>query len=315
MTKVAVENSFRFKQIHIDAARNATDDFNPFHDPEKYLHISGNPFPDTIVLGFQQECLIEYLVSLYRDRAGENAFIAEHGLHFSNYQLTFANVLLRDADFQIEIRPTLIKLEPPSLSNRVVVRTDDAIAMIGYKRETATPLFLDNYDLGTLPELDAVADRSYLPGTPYFLKRKFISRGHAKNFVSGSLCDQHYYFDELENRTNFPDIYPVALTSCALLEKGIKDHHDFMANPLVYVAHNISVDRRAARGLQSNDVMHLLVQEPELIVREKGLGRSDMPQWLHRCFGLLEGNRVLFRAEVYMATLEVIRKAMDRQDK
>ena len=51
---------FCFQQIHIDVARNATNDYNPFHDPHKYQLIRGNPYDGTIVLGFQIECLIEY---------------------------------------------------------------------------------------------------------------------------------------------------------------------------------------------------------------------------------------------------------------
>ena len=33
----------RFAQIHVDAARNATDDFNPFHDPHHWQRIVANP--------------------------------------------------------------------------------------------------------------------------------------------------------------------------------------------------------------------------------------------------------------------------------
>ena len=49
-----------FSQIHIDAARNASDDFNPFHDPYKWDAINNNPFGSTIVLGFQLEALAAY---------------------------------------------------------------------------------------------------------------------------------------------------------------------------------------------------------------------------------------------------------------
>jgi len=56
-----------FQQIHIDAARNATDDFNPFHDPRKARLVRGNPFAGTIVLGFQLEGLIEHAIDLHRD--------------------------------------------------------------------------------------------------------------------------------------------------------------------------------------------------------------------------------------------------------
>jgi len=66
-----------FNQIHIDVARNATDDFNLFHDSKKWSHINNNPFNGTIVLGFQLESLIEHKVLLYRQLHNENALIIE----------------------------------------------------------------------------------------------------------------------------------------------------------------------------------------------------------------------------------------------
>jgi hypothetical protein len=38
-----------------------------------------------------------------------------------------------------------------------------------------------------------------------------MSTGHGKNFLAGSLVDQHYYFDELEERVQFPAMFPAAL--------------------------------------------------------------------------------------------------------
>ena len=54
---------FIFEQIHIDAARNSSDDFNLFHDKNKWQRIRDNPFGGPIVLGFQLECLIEYRIA------------------------------------------------------------------------------------------------------------------------------------------------------------------------------------------------------------------------------------------------------------
>ncbi len=295
-----------FEQVHIDAARNSTDDFNPFHTPQKYFRIQGNPYHGTIVLGFQLECLIEYQVEQLRDRAGETAFIQEHGLHFSNYQLTFANALLPGEPFQVEIKPTLARTDPPSLSNRVVIRKQDAAVMLGHKKESTAPLYLPDYRAEMFPPLRGLPDRDYLPGGEYFLKRKFMNTANAKNFVVGSLGDQSYYFDELEERVHFPDIFPAALISCALLEKAMHEKHDFMKNPMVYVSHNISVDRRLAGQLRSDDVLHLLVQGPERIEGEKGLGKSELVRLLYRCFGIVNDGEILYRAEVLMAPLASI---------
>jgi hypothetical protein len=295
-----------YQQIHIDAARNSTDDFNPFHEPRKQALIRGNPYPDSIVMGFQLECLIEYLISQHRDAHGENRFLSTADLGFSNYQLTFAGALLPGEPFDIDLRPSQRKTDPACLSNRIAVRKEDGFVLMGYKRETTDPLFVPRADFSGLADLGRAPDRAYLPATRYFMKRKFLNTGNAKNFIAGSLADQGYYFDELNDRIHFPDMFPCSLTSCALLEKAMNERHDFMANPVVYSAHNFTVDRKLARKLRSNDVLHILVEGPLPITSEKGLGGSRLAQQLYRCFGLVYGHCILYRAEIYMVPLEVI---------
>jgi len=163
--------------------------------------------------------------------------------------------------------------------------------------------------LHALPALRHAPDREFLPGTPYFLKRKFMNTGNAKNFLAGSLCDQGDYFDELAERVDFPDMFPAALMSCALLEKAAKEGHDFLADPMVYIAHTISVDRRIARRLRSNDVLHMLVEGPAAVGAEKGLGTTDVRKLRFNCFGIVEPRDVLYRAEVLTAPLDAIVRA------
>ncbi len=305
-----------FQQIHIDAARNATDDFNPFHDPRKARLVRGNPFAGTIVLGFQLEGLIEHAIDLHRDAHAERATIEREGLHFSNYQLTFASVLAPGQRFGIEIKPTIVAADRSSLSNRVVIRAEDRVApptpgvapptpggmvLIGYKRETREPLVAADRDPPALPALRLLPDRSFVPGTACFLKRKFLNTGNAKNFLAGSLCDQGYYFDEIAERVNFPDLFPASLLSCALLEKAQQEGHDFLVDPMVYMAHTIAIDRRIARRLRSNDVLHMLVEGPETVEGDKGLRTSGVRKLRFRCFGLVGHEEMLYRAEVLMA--------------
>ncbi len=297
---------FCYQQIHIDAARNSTDDFNPFHEPRRQGLVRGNPYAGSIVMGFQLECLIEYLISRHRDAHDEYAYIDEAHLDFSNYQITFADALLPGEAFHVELKPSLRKTDPPGLSNRIAVRKQSGFVLMGYQRETTTPLFLSAVDLSGLPDLKQTQDRTRLPQTGYFMKRKFMNTGNAKNFIAGSLADQGYYFDELNDRVNFPDMFPCSLISCALLEKATSEKHDFMTNPVVYLAHHLSVDRRLARKLRSNDVLHILTEGPLTAANEKGLGGSRLTQQLYRCIGLVDGYQILYRAEVYMAPLEAI---------
>ena len=310
-----------FQQIHIDAARNATDDFNPFHDPRKAGLVRGNPFAGTIVLGFQLEGLIEHAIDLHRDEHAERATVEREGLHFSNYQLTFASVLAPGQRFGIEIKPTIVAADRSSLSNRLVIRAEGGVApptpgvapptpggmvLIGYKRETREPLVAPDCDPPALPALRPLPDRSFVPGTACFLKRKFLNTGNAKNFLAGSLCDQGYYFDEIAERVNFPDLFPASLLSCALLEKAQQEGHDFLLDPMVYMAHTIAIDRRIARRLRSNDVLHMLVEGPETVEGDKGLKTSGVRKLRFRCFGLVGCEEMLYRAEVLMAPLASI---------
>jgi len=297
---------FCFQQIHIDAARNSTDDFNPFHDPHKFKAIRGNPYNGTIALGFQLECLIEYLVNLHRDAKGERGFIEEHGLHFSNYQLTFANALLPGDLFRVEVKPTVMNLEPSSLSNRVVVRKNGSMVIIGHRRETMEPIYSPGHDFRLIA--DAMSDKQQATATDsqYYMKRKYISAANAKNFTSGSLCDQSYYFDTLKDRVNYPAMYPCALISCTLLQKALGESYDFMINPMVYMAHNISIDQRISRSLRTNEELSIIVHGPQIIAGEKGLGKSELTQQLFSCLGLVRDKQTLFYAEVYMAHLEAI---------
>jgi hypothetical protein len=180
------------------------------------------------------------------------------------------------------------------------------MVLLGYKRETREPLVAGDRDPSPLPALRPLPDRTFVPGTACFLKRKFLNTGNAKNFLAGSLCDQGYYFDEIADRVNFPDLFPASLLSCALLEKAQQEGHDFLADPMVYMAHTIAVDRRIARRLRSNDVLHTLVEGPEIVEGEKGLKTSGVRKLRFRCFGLVAQEQMLYRAEVLMAPLASI---------
>ena len=310
MNQPTVQDALVFLQIHIDAARNSTDDFNLFHDRNKWLRIQGNPFGGPIALGFQLECLIEDQLRLYRQQHNEAELISGHGLKFSNYHFTFASVVKPGEPIEVEIRKSQFKSDGiPQLSNRISIRNQDGIVLTGHKKETQSPLFLANEDLSHLPDLRRVPDRSYIEGSGFFCKRKFMSTGNAKNFLSGSLADQAAYFDELEEKVKFPETFPAALLSCALLERAFKNKHDFEKEPMVYTSHKISIDRELTATLKSNDVLHLLVNQPIEVMADRGLGGAGVTQYIHECFALLANGAVLLRGEIALAPLEAILNA------
>jgi len=287
---------FYFQQIHIDVARNATDDFNLFHDPYKWHKIRNNPFSGSIVLGFQLESLVENCISSFRAQNNESDLITDNKLLFSNYQFTFANAIKPGQKVNVEIKNSQFKITDDNavLSNRIMVKTDGELALMGYKKESSKVLFLGDADFSSLGNLKNLADRSYIAENNFFLKRKFLNTSNAKNFLCGSFTDQSLYFDELNDIANFPEIFPCSLISCALLEKAMKRQHDFEKDPMVYTTHKISLDKNLLKNLKSNDALHILVKElPD---------QSDC----YECYGLIDNNEILFRGLISLVSLQAI---------
>lgn len=310
------KRSFTFDQIHIEVARNASDDFNLFHDKHKWLQINHNPFKGPIVLGYQLNTLIEYQMGLYRTAHHENQIISENNLRFSNYQITFVNALRPASPFQLDIKKTLIKTIPHlTLGNRISIKSGGKTVLLGFKKETQRPLFLEDANFNKLPNLNVIPDKSTIPGTTFFLKRKFLNNGSVKNFLSGSLAEQSDYFDELSHIENYPEIFPCSLTSGALLEKAQQEKHDFKRNPMVYTSHEISVDRQHLKRLKNNDKLYILVKQHP----EKGtntLNQTNIMLRTYDCYGLLHNHDVLFRVRMNLVPLEEILKNLeDRKSK
>lgn len=302
------ELSFTFEQIHIEVARNASDDFNLFHDKHKWLQVTHNPFKGPIVLGFQLNTLIEYQMRLYREAHHEDRIIADNQLRFSNYQIIFVNALRPRQEMSLDIKKTLIATIPElTLTNRIAIKSQGKTILLGYKKETKTPLFLADTDLSGLPDLNAVADKTLVPGTEFFLKRKWMNNGNVKNFLSGSLAEQSDYFDELMHIAHYPEVFPCSLTSGALLEKAQLENHDFKRNPMVYTSHDISIDREQLAKLKNNDKLHILVKQlPES--PDNTLNHTNVMLRTYECFGILEHREILFRIKLNLVPLEEIIK-------
>ncbi len=307
------KQSFILEQIHIEVARNASDDFNLFHDKHKWLQINHNPFRGPIVLGYQLNTLIEYQIRLHRAAHHENQIISENNLRYSNYQITFVNALRPGTPFQLEIKKTLIKTIPNlTLGNRVAIKAEGQTILLGFKKETQSPLFLGDVQFNKLPNLNVISDKTTIPGTEYFLKRKFLNNGNVKNFLSGSLAEQSDYFDEIDHIANYPEIFPCSLASGALLEKAQLENHDFKRNPMVYTSHEISIDRKHLSTLKNDDKLYILVkQHPES--KGKTLNQTNIMLRTYDCFGLLNNHDVLFRVTMNLVPLEEILKSLGQK--
>jgi hypothetical protein len=296
-----------FNQLHIDVARNATDDFNLFHDSKKWSRIYKNPFKGPIVLGFQLESLIAHKILLHRQANNENTIISEKNLRFSNYQFSFANAVKPGESVSVEIKESQLKEGSETiLSNRIAIKSDGKLALLGYKKESESALFLPSPEIPQIDSLREHPDRSFLPGSTFFLKRKFINISNAKNFLCGSIVDQDDYFDELQDKAIFPEIFPCSLISCALLEKAQIEKLDFERNPMVYLSHKISIDRSSLIELKSNDVLHILVRQVSSLTNSEDISNNMDSVNNYECYGLVKDNDLLFRAMISLASLEKV---------
>ncbi len=296
-----MSNKLRFQPIHIDVARNATDDFNPFHDKHRWQRIVANPFSGPIVLGFQLDCLIEDQMQQYRASHGESTLLEEHKLRYSHYEFKFVNAVLPGQDIEVLIKDSQFRDgDNPVLGNRVSLKADGKLALAGFKRESSTPVSPAVIELAGLGDLNEVTDRTFLdpdPGTQdIFLKRKFLTVSNAKNFLSGSLVEQSDYIDELDERINFPETFPCALLSSALLERAWQQGHNFEREPMVYRSHSLSVDRQCLRQARSNDVLHLLSRHADPAAKNH----------VYDCFGIIGADRLLFSARIDLMPLAAV---------
>ncbi|MGZ4968409.1 MAG: hypothetical protein ACXV8O_03840 [Methylobacter sp.] len=300
-----------FNQIHIDVARNATDDFNLFHDRNRWLRINHNPFQGPIALGFQLESLIEHKIFLYRQLHNEHALISDNNLRFSNYQFSFVNAVKPGQVVSVDIKKSQFTEEPETvLSNRITVKSGGALALLGYKKESKFALFLPNPDVPRCGMLSQHPDRSFIFGSCFFLKRKYITTSNAKNFLCGSLVDQDVFFDPFKNKAVFPEIFPCSLISSALLEKAVIEKHDFERNPLVYMSHKISIDRTYLAKLKSGDALYILIRQIPPEAKKEGIGHAINSPYHYECYGLMEDKTILYRALISLAPLEQILKSL-----
>jgi len=308
------DNSDVFHQIHIDVARNATDDFNLFHDRNRWLRINRNPFNGPIALGFQVESLLEHKVFLHRKLHKENKLIRDKNLRFSNYQFSFVNAIKPGQVVSVDIKPSRLKENPETiLSNRITVKSDGALALLGYKTESKFALFLTIPELPQFGALNHHPDRSFIAGSSFFLKRKFITTSNAKNFLCGSLVDQDAFFDPFKNKVVFPEIFPCSLISSALLEKAVIEKHDFERNPLVYMSHKISIDRSYLTKLKSGEALYILIRQIPVEPGSEGIiGHAIDSPYHYECYGLMEDKTILYRALISLAPLEQILNSLKK---
>ena len=116
----------------------------------------------------------------------------------------------------------------------------------------------------------------------------------------------------MEGIVNYPEIFPCSLISCALLEKAKLESHDFKRNPCPHAALVGVTDCPLQQQLKSYDPLYILVeQHPESSAVT--LNKTGVMLRVYDCYGLVEGQKILFRARLSLAPLEEILNGLSRK--
>jgi hypothetical protein len=303
-------SEFIISQMHIEAARNSTDDFNLFHDKNRWHKIKGNPFQGTVALGFQLGCFVEDQVNRspknYDQQLNnaEKAQISHKPLNFSQYELTFAGYVKPGDSIALVVRDGRLSdiSGAQCFSNRIALKANGKTVLIGYKRQTSDHIVKGITPLPELSEIINSNDRCFITSKQYFVKRKYMIVGNAKNFLTSSFAEQSQYIDEFIDKVSFPEMYPLSLLSSALLERAQAVGQDLIKEPMIYISHKLSIDKSVLNTLKSNHSLNILVSPPQKSADENSAYVT------HECTCVLSTQEILFHAEIQLAPLSSILK-------
>ena len=274
-------------QLHIDIARNATDDFNLFHDPKRWQQIPGNPYQGTIALGFQLGLFVETQI-----KQGASAIKPRR---YSVYEFSFVNPAKEGDELNLTLKAARVSTTPmgEQESQRLILKASGKPSLMGFYRQSdylsvSSSLLKCNKD-----QISKMADRTLLDEN-IFLKRKWMIVGNAKNYLLSAFADQRQYVDEFANKVCFPQFYPLSLMSSAMLERAKTIGYDLISNAMIYVSQKMCIDNQQLAQLKSNDCLNILVAPVE----------NDSSHLT--CAGWANSESPLFCAEVQLMPLSDI---------
>lgn len=305
LSLAALGYMFTFTQMHIEAARNSTDDFNLFHDKLRWDMIPQNPFGGPIALGFQLGCFIETQVDAMRIIDTATAPENMDDYPFSGYEFTFAGVVKPGDSISLRLKPGRNKQkdDTQTYSNRLMLMAQDKPVILGYKREYSHMPDMFPIAFPSREEILEAKDRSFVQNHRFFVKHKYMIVGNAKNFLTSAFAEQSHYIDEFEDKVNFPQMYPLGLLSSALLERAQADKYDLKSNPMIYISHKLTVDKQQIDSLRSNHRIMIVVSEQ---FEKEG---SDKQQKTQYCVAYSQSEQPLFCAAVELMPLSELLKA------
>ena len=278
---------YTLTQLHIDIARNATDDFNLFHDPMRWQRVSDNPFQGTIALGFQLGLFVETQI--------QQSASSIEPRRYSVYEFTFVNPAKEGDELSLVVKtPRVSNTElGKQESQRLVLKASGRPSLMGFYRQSDFMSVKSSLVKYKKEDIVQLADRTLFDGD-VFLKRKWMIVGNAKNYLLSAFADQTRYIDEFADKVRFPQFYPLSLMSSAMLERAQALNYDLIQNPMIYLSQNLCIDNEQLDKLISNDCLNMLVAPIE----------SDSGHLT--CAGWVSNDSPLFCAEVKLMPLSDI---------
>lgn len=291
-------------QLHIDIARNSTDDFNLFHDKSRWHWLRGNFFDGPIALAFQLGCFIEYQCKLL-DMNADVEFDSER-FKFSGYEFSFVNCVRPDDEVGLSVKRGKWSVgDGPSVyCRRLILKSNKRPAIVGFKKDGNQMMLALPDKLPPMHMLNALPDREFVPGTDYFLKRKYMIVGNAKNFLASAGAEQSLFIDEFADKVDFPEMYPLGLISSALLERAGFEDIDLISHPMIFASIKLCIDKQQLAELRSNDIINILVG-PDISddANEFGPESSKKKLVVQECVGFAKEDKPLFIAKVSLIPL------------
>lgn len=303
-------SEYIISQMHIEAARNSTDDFNLFHDKKRWHKIKSNPFEGTIALGFQLGCFVEDQVNRspksYDNQLNnaEKSQTSTQPLNFSQYEFTFAGSVKPGDNIALIVRDGRLSdiSGVACFSNRIALKANGKTVLLGYKRQTSEHIVKGISSLPNLSDIVHSNDRCFISPEQYFIKRKYMIVGNAKNFLTSSFAEQSEYIDEFINKVSFPEMYPLSLLSSALLERAQAVGKNLIEEPMIYISHKLSIDKILLKTLKSNHSLNIVVSPPKK-------SKEESSEFItHDCTCVLSSQEILFHAEIQLAPLSSLLK-------
>lgn len=291
-------------QLHIDIARNATDDFNLFHDKSRWHWLRGNLFEGPIALGFQLGGFVEYQCKLLAMNSANDLYVGQ--FRFSGYEFNFVHCVVPDDEVSVNLKQGKWSSGDGSsiYSRRFVLKANKKAAIVGFKREANQMTLSLPTKLPPMHMLNALPDRELVPGTNYFLKRKYMIVGNAKNFLASAGAEQSLFIDEFTDKVDFPEMYPLGLISSALLERAVFEDIDLISHPMIYKTQKLCIDKQQLEELRSNDPINILVG-PDISedANEFGPESSSKKRVIQECIAYGKEEKPLFIAKITLTPL------------